>query len=46
MVRAGDQSVLGRITIVNYLYEVKLDLLVKPALPVTDYLTKFSGLTQ
>lgn len=42
----GGQSELTRISIMRWDGEVVMDELVKPPRPVTDYLTKFSGITK
>lgn len=42
---AGNQQVLTRISIVNSDLETVYDKLVKPDVPITDYVTKFSGIT-
>ncbi|KAJ5233105.1 hypothetical protein N7468_006061 [Penicillium chermesinum] len=42
----GGQSELTRISIINWDGEPIMDELVKPARPVTDYLTRFSGITK
>jgi RNA exonuclease 4 len=40
----GSKSELGRVSLVNYHGNVIYDTYVKPAKPVTDYRTKYSGL--
>ncbi|KAL3985440.1 Complex I intermediate-associated protein 30 (CIA30) family protein [Acanthocheilonema viteae] len=40
------ESELTRISIVNECYEVLLDTLVKPRNRITDYVTKYSGITE
>ncbi|KAJ5183884.1 exonuclease [Penicillium capsulatum] len=42
----GGQSELARISILNWDGEVVMDELVKPSRPITDYLTRFSGITE
>lgn len=41
-----DEFSLTRISIVNWAGEVVLDELVKPAKPITDYVTQYSGITE
>ncbi|KAJ5153576.1 uncharacterized protein N7500_009015 [Penicillium coprophilum] len=41
----GGQSELARISMIGWNGEVVLDELVKPARPVIDYLTRYSGIT-
>ncbi|RIA83120.1 hypothetical protein C1645_834293 [Glomus cerebriforme] len=41
----GKYSSLARVSIVNYYGEVLLDKFVKPTREITDYRTKFSGIT-
>uniref|UniRef100_A0A914W4T4 Exonuclease domain-containing protein n=1 Tax=Plectus sambesii TaxID=2011161 RepID=A0A914W4T4_9BILA len=43
---ANDRSELTRISMVNEFGDVLLDCLVKPHRPITNYLTKFSGITK
>ncbi|KRX14899.1 putative exonuclease -like protein, partial [Trichinella nelsoni] len=46
MVKVGpDSPALSRLSIVNENYEVLLDVLVKPDKQITDYVTKYSGMT-
>ncbi|MEN2497345.1 MAG: REX4, RNA exonuclease 4 [Marteilia pararefringens] len=42
----GYDSVLARVSIVNYREECIYDTFVKPTLEITDYRTKFSGVTK
>lgn len=42
----GGQSELTRISILNWNGEVVMDELVQPPRPVTDYLTRYSGITK
>lgn len=47
MVLTGENEFsLARISIVDWSGEVVLDELVKPTKPITDYLTRFSGITE
>lgn len=39
-------KVLTRISLINFQNEVVMDLLVKPEEEITDYLTKYSGITE
>ena len=45
-VAEGGNSVLTRISLVSWDGEVVLDELVKPAKPIIDYLTQYSGMTK
>lgn len=45
MCLAGERSVLTRIAVVDFDENVVYDALVKPAEPITEYLTPFSGIT-
>lgn len=44
--QANGSKVLTRISLVNFQNEVVLDSLVKPREEITDYLTKYSGITE
>ena len=46
MVETAKGSELARISIVNEALECIYDTFVKPAIPITDYKTKFSGITE
>lgn len=45
MCKSYDQKVLTRVTVVAENGEVVIDELVKPDVPITDYVTQFSGIT-
>lgn len=40
------KKVLTRISVVDFNGDVKMDTYVKPSSPITDYLTKYSGITE
>ena len=43
----GDEKVLARVCLINYISgKVIYDQLVKPEQPITDYLTRWSGITE
>ncbi|EER32297.1 conserved hypothetical protein [Candida tropicalis MYA-3404] len=44
--KAGTQSVLTRISLIDFQGEVVFDELVKPEEEITDYVTKYSGITE
>lgn len=44
--RSIDEEVLTRISVINYQEEVVLDTYVKPDVPIVDYVTKYSGITE
>lgn len=44
--RSADEEVLTRISVINYQEEVVLDTYVKPDVPIVDYVTKYSGITE
>ena len=46
MVLTTEGSELARISIINFNYEVVYDWFVKPQGVVTNYLTKYSGITK
>ncbi|ORM40154.1 putative exonuclease -like protein [Babesia sp. Xinjiang] len=46
MVTAGTRTALARITIVDTLFRVVCDVMVRPEEPVTDYRTPYSGITE
>ena len=46
MVKCGSEYVLARITVLNWDGDTVMDELVKPAEPVTDYVTRFSGIDE
>ena len=46
MVKCEENLKLARVTIIGSNFEVLLDELVKVEVPITDYLTKFSGMTE
>ena len=46
MVKCGENLKLARVTIIGNNFEVLLDELAKVEEPITDYLTKFSGITE
>lgn len=43
--QADSGKVLARISVINFQNEVVYDSVVKPSEPITDYLTKYSGIT-
>lgn len=43
---AGDNQVLTRVSVVNFNDEIVYDTYVKPEELITDYLTRFSGITE
>lgn len=43
---SGEEKVLTRISVVDFNGEIKFDTFVKPSVPITDYLTKYSGITE
>ncbi|KAL0208378.1 hypothetical protein P9112_010965 [Eukaryota sp. TZLM1-RC] len=45
MVKCGFYTELARASVVNFDGEIIIDLLVKPSLPITDYVTSYSGIT-
>lgn len=46
MCRAEEGLVLARVSIVNFNLEVVYDKLVKPSVPIIDYMTRYSGITE
>ena len=46
MVETAKGSELARMSIINEALECTYDTFVKPAIPITDYRTKFSGITE
>ena len=46
MVETAQGSELARISVINEALECKYDTFVKPAITITDYRTKFSGITE
>lgn len=46
MCLSGTEKVLTRVSLVNFDGEVVLDELVKPELPITDYVTKYLGISE
>lgn len=46
MVNCGDTKKLARVTMIDKNFDLVLDELVKIPDPITDYLTKYSGLTE
>lgn len=46
MCRAEEGLVLARVSVVNFNLEVVYDKLVKPDVPIIDYMTRYSGITE